>query len=53
MHGSQPIRLMPEGFEMLSLELLRGFGLLVSQNGKTLAIVQGEWLNDAVLLKGL
>lgn len=30
-----------------------GFGLAVSPDGKTFGISQGEWLHDAVLLKGL
>lgn len=34
-------------------EICEGYGLSVSPDGKTLAVVQGGWLHDAVLLKGL
>lgn len=30
-----------------------GYALAISPDGKTFAVVQGEWLHDAVLLKGL
>jgi Tol biopolymer transport system component/DNA-binding winged helix-turn-helix (wHTH) protein len=43
----------PRRVANLGNEELRGFGLSVSPDGKTLAVVQGEWLHDAVLLKGL
>ena len=34
-------------------EICHGYGLAVAPDGKTLAVVQGGWLHDAVLLKGL
>jgi Tol biopolymer transport system component len=34
-------------------EITDGYGLSVSPDGKTFAVVQGSWLHDAVLLKGL
>lgn len=34
-------------------EITDGYGLSVSPDGKTLAVIQGGWLHDAVLLKGL
>jgi TolB protein len=34
-------------------EITEGYGLSVSPDGKTLSVVQGGWLHDAVLLKGL
>jgi Tol biopolymer transport system component/DNA-binding winged helix-turn-helix (wHTH) protein len=43
----------PRQLADLGEEEVRGFGFSVSPDGKTLAIVQGEWLHDAVLLKGL
>ena len=43
----------PRQIASLGNEEIRGFGLSVSQNGKMMAIVQGAWLHDAVLLKGL
>lgn len=43
----------PRQVAALGNEELRGFGLSVSQSGKMIAVVQGEWLHDAVLLKGL
>jgi Tol biopolymer transport system component/DNA-binding winged helix-turn-helix (wHTH) protein len=43
----------PHRIAALGNEELRGFGLAVSPDAKTFAIVQGEWLHDAVLLKGL
>ena len=33
-------------------EVCQGYGLAVAPDGKTLAVVQGGWLHDAVLLKG-
>lgn len=50
----QPLdELQPRQIASLGDQELRGFGLSVSADGKTFAIVQGEWLHDAVLLKGL
>jgi Tol biopolymer transport system component len=34
-------------------EITAGYGLAVSPDGKTFAVIQGGWLHDAVLLKGL
>lgn len=34
-------------------EITVGYGLSVSPDGKTFAVIQGSWLHDAVLLKGL
>jgi Tol biopolymer transport system component/DNA-binding winged helix-turn-helix (wHTH) protein len=34
-------------------EITEGYGLSVSPDGKTFAVIQGGWLHDAVLLKGL
>jgi WD40 repeat protein len=34
-------------------EITDGYGLSVSPDGKTLALIQGGWVHDAVLLKGL
>jgi Tol biopolymer transport system component len=34
-------------------EICEGYGLSVSPDGKTIAVVQGGWFHDAVLLKGL
>jgi TolB protein len=34
-------------------EITVGYGLSVSPDGKTLAVIQGGWRHDAVLLKGL
>lgn len=43
----------PRQIAALGDEELRGLGLSISPDGKTFAVVQGEWLHDAVLLKGL
>ncbi|HEY0462272.1 MAG TPA: winged helix-turn-helix domain-containing protein [Pyrinomonadaceae bacterium] len=43
----------PKQIASLGNEEIRGFGMSLSQNGKMLAVVQGGWLHDAVLLKGL
>jgi DNA-binding winged helix-turn-helix (wHTH) protein/Tol biopolymer transport system component len=34
-------------------EITDGYGLSVSPDGKTLAVIQGGWVHDAILLKGL
>jgi Tol biopolymer transport system component len=34
-------------------EICEGYGLAVSPDGKSFAVVQGSWRHDAVLLKGL
>ena len=43
----------PRQIAALGDEETSGFALAVSPDGKTFAVVQGEWLHDAVLLKGL
>ncbi len=43
----------PRQIAVLGNEELGDFGLAVSPDGKSFAVVQGEWLHDAVLLKGL
>ena len=37
----------------LGNERISGSGFAISPDGKTFAVVQGGWLHDAVLLKGL
>jgi Tol biopolymer transport system component len=44
---------MPRQTAALGDKETSGFGLAISPDGKTLGITQGEWLHDAVLLKGL
>jgi Tol biopolymer transport system component len=43
----------PQKFTDLGNEEISEFGLAISPDGKTFALVQGRWLHDAVLLKGL
>jgi TolB protein len=43
----------PRQIAALGDEEMSGLGLSVSPDGKTFALVQGTWLHDAVLLKGL
>lgn len=43
----------PRQIAVLGDKEISGFGLAVSPDGKIFGITQGEWLHDAVLLKGL
>ncbi|HEY8562678.1 MAG TPA: DUF5050 domain-containing protein, partial [Pyrinomonadaceae bacterium] len=43
----------PQQIAALGDEELTGFGLSIAPDGKTFSVVQGKWLHDAVLFKGL
>ena len=43
----------PQQIAVLGNEEMTDFGLAVAPDGKTFAVIQGSWLHDAVLLKGL